>query len=175
MADWELVSGFFNYQKLYDDVANEAPDGSLLVEVGVWKGRSLLYLQKQVSLLSKKSIKVIGVDWGLGTTTKGVILDPDVAKHIAQNIKGTPISVILGESTNVAKLFPDRSIFFVFIDATHTYEAVKADIEAWLPKIAFGGILAGHDFAEEGVKKAVEERFGPITPDEAGCWKVRIR
>ena len=51
---------------------------------------------------------------------------------------------------------------FVFIDADHRYEAVKQDIEAWLPKIRMGGILAGHDYSvhHPGVKRAVQERFG---------------
>lgn len=34
----------------------------------------------------------------------------------------------------------------LYIDADHTYDAVKADIDAWWPKVRPGGILCGHDY-----------------------------
>jgi hypothetical protein len=45
------------------------------------------------------------------------------------------------------------------LDACHTYEAVLADLNAYLPKLKKGGIMAGHDFLAKdyGVEKAVYE------------------
>lgn len=85
-------------------------------------------------------------------------------------------------SVEAANLFADHSLDFVFLDGDHSYVAVKADIEAWSPKIRPEGILCGHDYttdkfdpngpygimfppqpnstnsvAEFGVKKAVDE------------------
>jgi hypothetical protein len=55
---------------------------------------------------------------------------------------------------------------FVFIDARHDYESVRADLEQWVPKVRAGGIVAGHDYVdgslpqgEYGVKRAVDEFF----------------
>lgn len=50
----------------------------------------------------------------------------------------------------------------VFLDGDHRYEAVKADIDAWLPLIRRGGILCGHDFGDlfPGVRRAVSETLG---------------
>ena len=42
--------------------------------------------------------------------------------------------------------FSDESLDFVFIDANHKYEYVKADLEAWYPKVRQGGIIAGDDY-----------------------------
>lgn len=50
---------------------------------------------------------------------------------------------------------------FVFIDAAHSYDAVRQDIQAWGPKVREGGWLGGHDYhpAHPGVIKAVDEAF----------------
>ncbi len=49
-------------------------------------------------------------------------------------------------TVEAAKQFEDESLDFVYIDADHKFEAVVADIAAWLPKIRKGGIIAGHDY-----------------------------
>lgn len=48
----------------------------------------------------------------------------------------------------------------VFIDADHSYEGVKADIQAAIAMAI--PVIAGHDFSDQhpGVKKAVLEAFG---------------
>jgi SAM-dependent methyltransferase len=65
-------------------------------------------------------------------------------------------------STDAAALVADGWADFVFIDAGHSYEAVKADIAAWEPKVRPGGWLGGHDHHPRfpGVIRAVGERFG---------------
>ena len=35
---------------------------------------------------------------------------------------------------------------YVYIDAIHSYEAVKKDIALWWPKVRSGGVLGGHDY-----------------------------
>ena len=68
---------------------------------------------------------------------------------------------------NAAKFFKEKGIkfSFVFIDAGHTYEEVKSDIQNWKPLIIDGGTLCGHDYYHdgqtwEGVQRAVDEKFG---------------
>lgn len=68
--------------------------------------------------------------------------------------------LIRKSSVEASKDFKDGSLDFVFIDAGHTYEEVKEDIEAWYPKVRKGGIVSGHDYVEYqnfGVIKAVDE------------------
>ena len=38
-------------------------------------------------------------------------------------------------SYNVVNKFEDNSIDFIYIDADHTYESVKQDLELYLPKL----------------------------------------
>lgn len=70
------------------------------------------------------------------------------------------------DSVLAADMFPDSFFDWVYIDADHRYENVKADILAWLPKTY--NIISGHDlapdpqnyfFKEFGVEKAVKEVF----------------
>ena len=61
-------------------------------------------------------------------------------------------------SLEAAKLIPDGSLDFVYIDANHRYFEVSQDIRAWLPKVRPGGVLCGHDYFSHGsVKKAVDD------------------
>ncbi len=49
----------------------------------------------------------------------------------------------------------------IYIDASHEYEDVKADIEAYMPILKPGCTMFGDDFsAFEGVARAVREVFG---------------
>ena len=60
--------------------------------------------------------------------------------------------------------FQNGGLDFVYIDANHSYDYIRADLEAWFPKVKKGGIFAGHDFMDTidgngvfGVQSAVEE------------------
>lgn len=48
---------------------------------------------------------------------------------------------------------------FIYLDADHRYEAVKADIEYWWPRLNRKGVMGGHDFSsgQSEVVQAVTE------------------
>jgi predicted O-methyltransferase YrrM len=64
-----------------------------------------------------------------------------------------------------------------FIDASHLYDGVKADITAALPMMRPGAILCGHDYRpdapEDGVTKAVRELLPGYknVADSIWCFK----
>jgi|TARA_Y100000310_G_C20483160_1_gene715666 hypothetical protein len=67
-------------------------------------------------------------------------------------------------SEDATQLFEDNELDFIYLDANHSYNAIKKDIQLWWPKIKKGGVLAGHDYldgtlwcGEFGVKSAVDE------------------
>lgn len=74
------------------------------------------------------------------------------------------VTYFIGTSEDAARLLHD-DYDFIFLDAMHDYENVKADIERWWPFVREGGTMAFHDFGHsdfEGVQRAVEEKFGPV-------------
>ena len=68
-------------------------------------------------------------------------------------------------SQEAASLVPEGSLDFCYLDADHSYEAVREDIQLWHLKVKKGGILGGHDFIADGtysfgtfgVQRAVNE------------------
>lgn len=75
--------------------------------------------------------------------------------------------MIVMSSTNAAREVKDEAYDFVFLDADHSVEGVRADLAAWWSKIIPGGWLCGHDYGGYvivsgepryfGVKEAVDE------------------
>jgi Methyltransferase domain len=87
------------------------------------------------------------------------------------------LSLLNVPSLEAANGLSDGTLDFVFIDADHGYDAVKADIAAWLPKIRPGGWVTGHDYDLEkfpGVVRAVEETFADFHIKDDFVWMAQI-
>jgi cephalosporin hydroxylase len=161
---------FFNYQNVYDRMIAEAPANARFVEIGVWKGQSVCYAAVEIAR-SGKNIKIDAIDTWQGSPQEPQIMeDPSIVNgtlydEFIRNIEPVKhiVTPIRDESTHAALQYYDKSLDFVFIDGSHLYEAVKADIAAWLPKVKTGGYIGGHDFGNpeefNGVQKAVTEAF----------------
>ena len=59
-------------------------------------------------------------------------------------------------STVASTQFQHDQFDWVYIDALHTYEAVKRDLEAWWPLVRPGGMMSGDDFVDYSDAKMVE-------------------
>lgn len=123
-------------------------------ELGVWKGDLFGYL-----LAAFPALHLIGVDhWrpigpytGKNMESAEAIVRKIVAAHPGR-------AQILREDTVLASLgIPDESLDFVFIDASHDTESVRADINAWRPRVRRGGALTGHDANWPTVQAALDE------------------
>lgn len=172
---YQNIFGYFTWPDFYSYLAKVAvyepdaydPDACWLrpswkgVEVGVFRGQSAAYLG--VELINQKAETHFCLDL--------VDLFPDEpVAEVARRLQ--PIAEVLGvirqeDSAQAARHYQDESLDFVFIDADHSYQAVKRDIGAWLPKVKPGGIIAGHDytpdpFIGDGVIRAVNETFPQV-------------
>lgn len=154
---------WFGFPHLYTEMVNKFSTNSRFVEVGSWKGKSAAYMAVEIAN-SGKTIDFVCVDTWNGSefhvTNNWPGLDKlyDTFKSNMRPLEKYYRDVRL-PSVEAAKLFADKSIDFVFIDACHEYESVRDDIESWLPKVKNGGIIAGHDYVDRwpGVIRAVAE------------------
>jgi predicted O-methyltransferase YrrM len=162
---WKHLLGFFTWPLLYQDMVKRFPSGSCFVEVGVFEGRSLGFLIAK-TIEAGKDIKITGVDHFKGQSN-------NLAWKVRDNLGlvSDKYTLIEDTSVNASKLFKDKSVDFVFIDAGHDYDDIKSDITAWLPKVKKGGIIAGHDYYYPDVMRAVSETFKvDLKYESENCW-----
>ena len=142
-------------------LASLAEKSYLIAEVGSWMGRSTCALAANCGCGL-----VIAVDTWQGSAEHVSTLagKPEgwLFSEFRRNTKGLPVMPIPLTSLDAAFLLskPRMEFDLIFLDASHDYESVKADILAWMPLLAPGGVICGHDFDPPnwmGVKRAVEE------------------
>lgn len=185
---WEDIHGWFDYWDIYSeavDLMSLLNRPCAMVEVGVWHGRSAFYL----AMLSRAK----GVDSTLYLIDKfadaGYIgQKPKEYGHSASSFINVPVEhfedyglnddvkYLQVDSVRGSRVFDDASCDFVFIDTDHTYDSVKREVLAWLPKMKSGSLLAGHDYDWAQVKRAVDECFGPdvCTNHNGKSWKIYV-
>lgn len=92
---------------------------------------------------------------------------PEELKHCMLLNKEHTFKIMIGDSVQMAKEVPDKKLDWVYIDAGHSYEEVKADFYAWYDKVRSGGIISGHDYGDNdciGVKEFIDE-YMKLNPD----------
>jgi len=189
---WSDIPGWFNFEDIYREVVRRAPKDAILVEVGVALGRSLGFLANECDVQGRKDLVIIAVDpWERAETAEEPYAS-EYAKDRGDSFKTFQrmVTTHMGSSAcrfqawritskTAAEIIGKKNSnlrpWFVFVDADHSYEGVKADIEAWRPLIVPGGILAGHDYDSNdfpGVVRAVIEAFGPNCRRPPSSWLV---
>ena len=146
-------------------------------EVGVLRGRNLFHLLDIFPALS-----MLAVDQWQRLEDTG---QPGFETYERHDMEGYARFVVghaahYGErctvhrlaSVEAAKLVPDGSLDFVFIDACHTEAAARADIEAWAPKVMPSGHLTGHDRHRPEVRRALDDLLPGWEEWPSKCWRV---
>lgn len=155
---------WFTYPNLYKKLVNSADNEFHFVEVGSWKGRSSVFMAVEI-INSGKNIKFDCVDTWEGSVEHleyNEIKEKKLYDIFLNNIESVKhvINPVKMPSLEAVNLYGDKTLDFIFIDASHEYEDVKRDIIAWLPKLKIGGVLAGHDYGVfDGVTRAANEIF----------------
>lgn len=153
------------------------PRGAACAEIGSWRGdfaAAILAHRRPRTLYlidpwEHRSEQEYEGAWYGGNASGQADLDAvhdGVLARFAAEIDSGQIVVVRRRSLDAASAFGDASLDWVYIDGDHRYEAVKADLAAYYPKVKPGGYLAGDDYGyrsgwfEDGVTRAVDE-FAP--------------
>lgn len=144
---------------------DRAKEMKSVVEIGCWKGRSAR------ALLDGCPGKVWCVDHFKGNadatfSTPERVGREKVYEKFMENVGHYPnLEIMKMSSEDAAEMFKTDTDM-VFIDGNHSYDAIKRDIELWLPKCK--KLICGHDYNE--VWKAVHDVLGKITGIYEGIW-----
>ena len=130
--------------------------------------------------LINKNIKYnyYAIDHFLGSTehTKGVDYYNITLNNLTPFVNRSNIKIIRNESIKECYNYDDNFFDVVYLDASHDYESVKADINHWLPKIKPGGIICGDDYISgwPEVIKAVDEVLNDVNKIGDQQWWKKI-
>lgn len=131
-----------------------------VIEVGSWMGLSTMDIAQ---MLPAGGI-VYAVDTWEGSpnethdpTILESLYDQFLSNMIHSNLthKVIPIRADSLQAASQLDILAD----LIYLDATHTYEACYADLQAWYPHLKQGGILCGDDlrWGDCGIERAVHQ------------------
>jgi predicted O-methyltransferase YrrM len=127
------------------------PKRAVCAEVGIWTGE---FSAQIMQATQPATLHLIDIDkeW----------IDR-AAQRFRQKIDHGEVRLHLGDSSTILSTMPKAYFDWLYIDGDHSYEGAKADLEAALPTLKDGGLIALNDytffapsdFAKYGVMEAV--------------------
>jgi predicted O-methyltransferase YrrM len=165
---YKTIPGWAAFAQLYIDVVRIAKPGAHFVEIGSWAGRSAALMAVEI-YNSGKDIRFDCIDpWYDGgvdlrdTEHQKLLGDVPLLEQFKKNLGPVLhlVNPIQATSLEAVVHYDDKAISFLMIDGDHSYEAVRDDIAAYMPKMRNNAIISGDDYNWPGVKQAVDEAFG---------------
>lgn len=143
------------------------------VEVGVFRGdfaKTILqaWLGSRLSLVdSWRQLADYRDNWNLP--------DPEMERNYHATLENVAafkdrVRIIRALSVEAPREFADGSCDFIYIDANHGYDSVRADLAAWYPKLRRGGLFCGHDYFDA----ATDENLKPIRNGRSAISRDRL-
>lgn len=182
--DWrpEIKGWSVDILPFYHRMAEQLQDGAVIIEIGVYHGRSILYLAEHLWEMRKRNCKLYAVDsWKEWDEDKKENSESLFYENLASLtplegwLKLGFIVPVKANSMSASEELSNVKADLIFIDALHDYGSVKQDIEVWSKHLKPNGILSGHDYwhwgEHAGVGKAVDEVF-PGVLSEGSVWYV---
>jgi predicted O-methyltransferase YrrM len=119
--------------EVLNKLASKVPENGMIVEIGTAQGGSALLFYRATK---GKNISIYSCD-----------IAP--SPQAFTTLKGTGVQIVKKSSVQFAREWPnvvDRQIDFLFIDGSHTFEAVYLDFHSWVKYMKPNGLLVFHDY-----------------------------
>jgi len=168
--------------QILSELAKRVPEDQCIVEIGVYTGRSLLYLAE--GALAGNGCDVWGVDpWDLPRPSKPKYKDSKTYEYAMNAIAMSPaahlIKTIKSYGTIIAENWDGPDVGLLYIDADHRYQPVLDDFYSWQPHFAEGAVICFDDYDRAtfpGVVKAVNElaKMEHITPPVVKAGRMAV-
>ncbi len=150
---------------------NFLPNESICAEIGVWQGQFSSRILNETKpeklyLIDPWIWKQPGIPFNCYIANTRICknqADMDkLHKQVVANFAKFPqVEVRRLKSVEAAKQFEDEFFDWIYIDGSHDYNSVCADLKAWATKIKIGGFISGDDWdwgkGSQPVMKAVKE------------------
>jgi predicted O-methyltransferase YrrM len=145
--------------------ARAVPASQAIVELGVYRGRTLCWMA--AGARAGHGAHVWGVDlWDTHidrprSSKNQAAQDPqtrlDAHQHAQDLGLADQVTLVQDFSAAVGKRWDGPPVGLMHIDGDHSENGVRADVEAWLPHLTPGAVLAFDDYrkAWSGVRAAV--------------------
>jgi predicted O-methyltransferase YrrM len=156
------IEGYVLYR-----LARDGEGSGAIVEIGSWMGRSTAWLAAGSAARSREPVHAVDTfDGGPALKAKdfAVLQEQGTTYHaFAENLERAGVfdhvEPVIADSRAAAAQWDGRPVRLLFIDGDHSYEAVKADLAAWLPYVARDGYIAFDDVHEKypGVRRVTAE------------------
>ncbi len=152
-------------QEFLTAVAGYLPKDITAIELGVMNGdfsNMILNILKPKTLYLVDPYEVnddLYPDMEITTAYSTEVDYINLLRKFAAQIYSKQIIINRKYSYEAVKNYEDNKFDFIYIDACHTYDCVKKDLNDWLPKLKKDGLMCGHDYFEifQGVIRAVDE------------------
>lgn len=154
---------------------NYLKDNINILEIGVFEGSYSLKIYQTFlnsSLYLLDTWKTNDNDFYYSVRPNTVENAFAVAKSRFEN--KDKVFFIIENSKIAHQKYNDNFFDWIYIDADHSYDAVKNDLQNWYPKLKNKGIMSGHDWDANpnmqeynmfGVQKAITEFIGDKSID----------
>ena len=158
-------------------LAEQAQSRRVIVEIGSFLGRSTRALADNTQGL------VWAVDDFFGPRDEHVEIWPSHRQKLfdlfLENMGGLEgrLNVVRKDHASLDSSDIPYRPDMVFIDGDHQQESVERDIKFWIPRIAPGGLLCGHDYDDgfPGVQAAVRKFFPEVSSaPNTSIWYTEV-